>query len=454
MQIDRFYKNSFIITTANLLTGIAAFIFSIILSRELGTEGLGLYGLIMPIYILLICLTSEGLVTAISKIAAVYANRQDYRNLHKTIETLLVLTAGWALVITLFVIINSTEISFKVIKDFRSSNALKILCPAVLFVTGSAVLKGYFYGIGQFKIPAAIDIIEKTLRIIILTKTIAVLSLNGIADTVTAAYFALTVGELISFIALYGFYKAHRQKFNGGAGRPENRLQLLIDVLVISIPLALIGVFSASFSVITALILPQRLMSAGFSYPAALSLIGEFNRMALYITTFPIIIVISISAVLIPDLSTSLSRHNYWAVENRVIQVFKISLLCGLITLTVCQLIPGELGALIFNRPDLGPMIKFASWVTLPGWLSGPTFGIMNGLGRQKVLLRNSLIVSGQELILIYFLAGVPAINIYGVGLTQAVTSVTTLLLNFYEINKVLDLPRPLAKIIFLWHKS
>ena len=59
MHVDKFYKDSFILTLSNMVTGIIAFVFSLILSRELGAEGLGLYGLVMPIYGLLLCITSD-----------------------------------------------------------------------------------------------------------------------------------------------------------------------------------------------------------------------------------------------------------------------------------------------------------------------------------------------------------------------------------------------------------
>jgi stage V sporulation protein B len=68
--IDKFYRDSLVLTISNLVTGMIGFIFSIILSRSLGAEGLGLYGLVMPVYGLLLCLTSEGLITAISKASA------------------------------------------------------------------------------------------------------------------------------------------------------------------------------------------------------------------------------------------------------------------------------------------------------------------------------------------------------------------------------------------------
>lgn len=160
MSIDIFYKNSFILTAANLVTGIIGFIFSILLSRELGAEGLGLYSLIMPVYGLLLCLTSDGLVTAISKISAIYFKKKDFRNLNLTISIAFSFILFWSLLIAIITFISSSFIGTYIVKDTRGINALKIICPALLFVALSAIFKGYFYGIGQYKITSLIDMLE------------------------------------------------------------------------------------------------------------------------------------------------------------------------------------------------------------------------------------------------------------------------------------------------------
>ena len=71
MSKDNFYKNSFLLTLSNLATGVLGFIFSIYLSKILGPEGMGLYGLVMPIYNLFISIMTAGIIAAISKITAV-----------------------------------------------------------------------------------------------------------------------------------------------------------------------------------------------------------------------------------------------------------------------------------------------------------------------------------------------------------------------------------------------
>ena len=57
-------------------------------------------------------------------------------------------------------------------------------------------------------------------------------------------------------------------------------------------------------------------------------------------------------------------------------------------------------------------------------------------MGKQKILLRNSLIVSVAELIFLYIFTGIPSINIYGYGITMLLTALISLVINFSEIKK------------------
>lgn len=436
MVKDRFVKDSIILTLSNLTTGILGFMFSVILSRELGPEGMGLYGLVMPIYNLFICLICGGMVSALSKVTAVFFSKNDYRNLNKSIASALFFDFIWGLLVATLVFIASPFISNNVIKDSRTLYSIMVLCPALVFIALSSILKGYFYGISKVQIPAFIDVFEKSIRMAILVSTINIFSLTRVDSTVMAAYIALCIGEFISLILLYLFYCINRRSLSNSFTKVEGRAQLIFDVLAISFPLCMNGFLSTAISTVSTLIVPRRLVMTGISYSDALSMIGKFTGMSLSIIFFPIIVVQSMATILIPDLSQSLVKKDYFALESRISNVVNISFLLGLCTAVICISIPSSLGFLFFKRTDLGSYIKFAALSAPFTYPAATTYATLNGLGKQGILLRNSLIVSFEELIFLFVLTGIGSINIYGYGLTMIITSITSLLLNIYEIRK------------------
>jgi stage V sporulation protein B len=279
---------------------------------------------------------------------------------------------------------------------------------------------------------------------------LAILKPDTVGGTTATACLALALGELVSFLTLFTCYKIKKGKLKGGNGKSRSRIQLVFDVLVISAPLCLNGVLSSVISTVSALILPRRLIAAGYSYRDALALIGRFGGMAMNIPSLPYIIIGSMLTVLVPDVSLSISRKDYWSAEERIAQVMKISCIVGIATSIVCLVIPSTLGRLFYQRNDLGSMIRFAAPICMISFVSSPTFGILNALGKQNILLRNSLINSLQSLVLTAILAGIPLLNIYGYGISVIITSATSLILNLKEIRKVCEIKIDLQDIIIL----
>lgn len=440
MKKDNFLKNSILLTLSNSTTGVLKFIFSIILSRELGAEGMGLYALIMPIYDLFACLTCGGMMTAISKESSSYKAHNDYKSLHKSIHISLVFDFIWSLIIVLFVFTNSKYITTNIIKDSRSLQSILFVCPALVFLSLSSIIKGYFYGISKVNIPSIIDILEKAIRIFVTLFAISSLAHKDITATVSIVYASLSFGEFISFIFLYGFYRLYKKKDFSVSGNfryaKEGRAQLLFNVLIMSVPLCINGFLSTALSTISTLILPRRLFVAGFEHHIALEMIGKFSGMALTIIFFPLVIVTSMSLVLIPDLAETLAKKDYFSLESRIKNVLNVSFLLGISTLIICFSIPNSLGNLFFARNDLSVYIKTAALCAPFSYTAATTFSILNGLGKQGVLLRNSIIMSIEEVILLYILTSIPSINILGYAISLVITSITSLILNMYEIQK------------------
>lgn len=436
MQKDTFGRESTILIISNLTTGVFGFIFSIILSKKLGAEGMGLYGMIMPIYDLFICLICGGIIAAISRITSVYFFKNDLCNLNGTIDATMSFDIVWAIIIAVMVFSFSPLISRYIIKDARSLHALQIMCPAMVFIAMSSIFKGYFYGRSKSKIPAIIDICEKAMRVFIFLSITYFISTTTISNTVSAAYTTLACGEFISIILLYIFYKHYNNDTPCYSKHKVDKFQLIFDVFVISFPLCLDGFLSTAIGTISTLLLPRRLVSCGMDYSAALSLIGRFANMALIIPIFPIIIVGSICTILVPDLSKNADTKNFFAIEERIASVIRISLLLGLASLAVCICIPDSLGMLFFSRNDLGPYIAFIALSAPLLYVATTTNAILNGLGKQNIILKNSLIVSVEDLVIIYVLSGIASINIYSYGIALFATALTLLLLNLYEIKK------------------
>lgn len=440
MEKDNFAKNSFLLTASNITTGILGFIFSVYLSKTLGSVGMGLYSLIMPIYNLFICLMTAGIIAAISQVSAVYTAKGEMNNLTKTVRSVAFFNIIWAIIIGVIVFFLAPLISKYGVNDVRTVNAIRVTCPAMVFIALSNILKGYFLGTSKIAIPSFIDILEKAMRIITIALLIFMFKATTLTTLVTLAFASLAIGELQSLLLLYIYYKYVSRNAPKSFEKPERRSQLLFNVLIISLPLCINGFLGNIFGTISTLIVPHRLVAAGFESTVALGMIGKFTGMAFAIITFPMIVIGSINSLIIPDLSQALSRGDHYNATLRIKKVLKIAFLLGLATTIICNIIPTSLGMMFFSRDDLGQYIRIGSLCAPIFFTASCTFGILNGLNKQGIILRNCMITAVIEVILLFIFIGIPSINILGYALTLFITSTITLIINMYEVKKHLEL--------------
>lgn len=440
MSKDNFLKNSFLLTASNITTGILSFMFTIYLSKILGPEGMGLYNLVMPIYNLFICLMSAGIVAAISKVSAIYEQKAQYKNINKTIKVVSVFNITWAMLIGIMVFFAAPLIGKYGVNDIRTIDAIRVICPAMVCIAISNILKGYFYGTSKIKIPAIIDILEKAMRILTVSILIFFLKAKTLENMVTLATIALCIGEFQSLLCLFIYYKYTIKKVPNSYEKPEGKFQLLFDVVIVAIPLCINGFLSNILATLCTLVVPRRLVHAGFEYSKALSLIGKYNGMAMGLIAIPLIVVSTINTLLIPDLSQTLSEGNKYKASLRIRKVIKMAFLLGLSTTLICNIVPNELGAIFYGRNDLGPYIRIGSLAAPIFFTSTTMFGILNGLNRQGVILRNSLIEASIELICLYVFTAIPSINIFGNSITLFIACGIGLYLNLKEVKKHINI--------------
>ena len=128
-------------------------------------------------------------------------------------------------------------------------------------------------------------------------------------------------------------------------------------------------------------------------------------------------------------------------VENakrRIQSVIHIALQIGIAMTFVCLLFADPIGKFFYNQNDLGPYIRFLGYLAPLFYLSSVSRGILNGLGKQNILLRNTIVFSIIEDVLVYILIAIPSINIYGLGIAMGITGLITISVNYYEIHKII----------------
>ena len=167
--------------------------------KGFGDVGNGYYSAGYQVYAVLLIISSQGIPGAVSKLVSNKVAKGKYNEAHRVFKVSMVVFGiiGFIASLLLLLSANFPDVSY----------VLKVLSPAIFFVCVSAVIRGYFAGLGTMKASSISQALEQFFNCV-LTITF-VYALIGKEPYIMAAggNLSTTLAILISFSYLIVFYK-------------------------------------------------------------------------------------------------------------------------------------------------------------------------------------------------------------------------------------------------------
>ena len=161
-----FLYSALILTASGMALQLLGFAYKVFLGRVTGPEGMGVFTLVMPAYSVLMSFALSGLCTAVTALSSrQLALGQEEKNAQLVRMSLIIfflLLAAVAVPSVLF----SGWISEKILGNAQTQTALLLLIPCLALTGVENIVKSYFYGTDNVKLPAASDQMEQIVRII------------------------------------------------------------------------------------------------------------------------------------------------------------------------------------------------------------------------------------------------------------------------------------------------
>ncbi|HYE84568.1 MAG TPA: stage V sporulation protein B [Clostridia bacterium] len=431
-----YIQGAFILTLTNLITGSLNFIYRVFLTRAIGSEGIGVYQLVLPLYFLFITLVSGGITTATSKLVAEQAPKHNFRNMYKIIKICSITIGLWSLILCTFIFFNAEYLADHVLKDHRTSLSIMVFTPAVFFISLSAVLKGYFFGLQDVNPPALIDILEKLIRVGGLLLTTYFLLPFGIEYVCAGVMAAMAAGELISLVLLYSSYKMKRTAAASYA-QTDSTITIISRILRMALPLSFSGALTTIMDMIIAVLIPMQLRLAGYSNSNALSLYGQVTGMVMPLLFYPFVIVASLGITLVPAIASSYTAGNWTAMNKKCNDSLKITSVIALASTSLFIIFPWELCRIFFKCPEAGNMLFWMAFVCVFEYWQFTLFAVLNGVGMQHVVFKNSILHIIISVVCSYFLIPIPSVGIYGYVIGFCASAILVCLWNLTDLKRI-----------------
>lgn len=438
-----------ILTTASVITRILGFIYRVYMSKTIGAEGMGLYQLIVPLYSLAWSISCSGFTLTISKLVSSENAKKQYGNMGRILKQSLVITCSIAILISAIMFFFASFISRGFIHDERVTLSLQILSFAFPFMAAGSCARGYFFGMQESSVPAISQVLEQVVRMLVIYLLAGTFISKGLEYACAAAVIGILFGELISSIyVIYSYFMFKRK--HGFVIRPSLLpKESFTMIMTMALPLTFNRIVGSLLAAVENLMIPSRLEMFGHTSKQAIILYGQISGMAMPLIFFPSAILFALSATLVPAISEASAVNNKKRIIYTVNKALLFTSVIGICAATIFIVFPNELGMIIYNQ-NIQDNRDFSEMLTLLGlmcpiWYLSITFsGILNGLGQQVFMFRNSLISSAINIGFILFF--VPRYDWYAFIVGWFVSLVVVTILEIGRIKRCTDIKIPIIK--------
>lgn len=432
-------RGTFILTFAGLLSRLIGFFYRIFLSRAIGAEGVGLYQLVFPLYILACSITVSGIQSAISRMVAARSAMSSQRSACRVLWIGLGLSVLLSIPVSAFFFFCCSPLSVHFLKNAQTASLLKIMAFAIPFGSVHACIDGYYFGVRNTSVPAARQLLEQMFRILLLTlfcqgiffhevsPSLAVLIL--VMEEIFSACFSFCV---LLFHQLHtGFFSRLPHHFTSAATLRSDLLEMMSVAIPLSGNRALVCVLQSA----EAGLLPLCLQRFGYAAGESLRIYGILSGMALPMILFPTAVTASLSTMILPSISAASALESHSRIHTLIRKSTFCCLGIGILFSAFFLLLGRPLTAFLFQNSLAGYYVQAFAFICPMLYLNPVLFSILNGLGKSSTVFFYNL--TGMLVRLIFVLFIVPRLGISGYFAGLFVSQLLCNLLCGKELRKI-----------------
>ncbi len=427
---SKILRGSFLMMVSYLFFRVGGYLYRFILSRMLGPEGYGLVGLTTPFQGIFQVLSAGGFPPAISKFVAQHnaVNEEDVARQIILTSLKFMMVAGTLFGLLIF-------FSAEWIANFYFHKAAMVYpLQAVALITPFSVIvgafRGAFQGVYKMELVVASRVVE---QVFMIGMAVVFVSIGFYAaGAVLGTAFGFIASSIVSLILFKKYVWVHFPKPATKISF-KDELILLKTLLVFSIPVAITALSEMAIYDVGPLVIGRYLPAEDAGYYTTADPIARL----------PLIISLSVAAVILPAASEAASLNDKRLLETYIIQSYRY------VTLLV---VPLCVGIAIFARPLLsllfGPDYIFGA-SALSILVFGMTFytlfmvssSIIQGIGHPRlpmvILLIGTVINIGLNFML------VPLYGIIGAAIATTIVAFLIMIAILWKTIKLTEVGLP-----------
>ena len=421
-RANKYFMNAILLSIVTVIMRAVSVSFNAYVTQKIGSEAVGLFTLVMSVYGLAVTLSTSGVnLAAVRMTAKCLATCEDRKSDENTLKKLLrnemkgciIYSTFFGIFASLLLYILARVIGVYLLCDVRTVLSLKVLSFALLPISLTSALAGYFTGLRKVYKNAFISLIEQFVKIVITSFALMTIAPRGIEHACLSVVGGSAISEGASLLLSFILYLTDKNKCDGSVMNiPKDRRSPLTRAFEIAFPIAAGSYVRQGLLCAEHIAIPAGLRRYGAGGSAALSAYGTLQAMAFPLIFFPSSIIGAFASLLIPELTECASlgqNHRVKRITEKVVRFTLIfSIGCGGLFFAFGR----DMGIGIYSSNEAGKYIfAFAPLIPVM-YLDTAVDSVLKGLGKQVYCMKVNIIDATVSLVLVLIL--VPIFGTWG----------------------------------------
>lgn len=335
-------KGALIIALGGFIAKLLGAFYRIPLTNIIGSEGIGIYQLVFPLYSLLLTISSTGIPQSLSKLIAERLSLGEKARADGIFKTSLILFGSIGLIGSILMALFARTIS-SLQGEPLASTAYLLISPSVFLVSVISCFRGYFQGRLNMLPTSLSQVLEQIIKLGA-GLGFAVMFKSDIVKAASFSCLAVTLSELVTvvFLAVLYVLKRGKEKIPALAQRSNARV-----ILGITLPVTL-----------SSILIPMSQLADSFliiniigKYSAdATALYGLFTGGVMTIIGLPVCLCYGVAASVIPLISSHCAKNEEQCAKQKIMLAIKYTMYISVPAALFCMFFPSQITGLIFGR--------------------------------------------------------------------------------------------------------
>ena len=393
-----------------------------------GNVGHGYYSTGYQIYMVLLALSSMGIPNVVSKLVSERIAKKDYIAAHRVFRFALAIFSALGIAFALILFFGAEFIANFILKADGVKYTLMALSPALLVVPPTAVIRGYFTGLGSLKATSTTLVIEQFFNCVLSIGFVYACVGQDTAIMAAAGNLSTSCACIIAFGYLLFFFAKRKgeiiEECNAQTVETEQKgkRDMVKTILAISIPISFSSLISVLGSAIDTVTVSRCVQNAFAALEGSAQALEE-KAMELYgilqkaetVTHLPLAISATFCTAIVPVISAAIAKKDEAEANRKISSSFFINSLFIFPCMAGFFVLAGPILKLLYPSVPEGSLVLILLTISLP--FSSMNYilnGVLYGIGKTFVPAIALSIGSVIKLTLNILLVNIPSINIYG----------------------------------------